>query len=434
MAAPAAARCLRAALRQAAIDTGVPGIFTWAGYHDTFLPLLPTVTKDIAEDGWVLGRDQNGGVAGTIARGEPAAARRARPVSRRLRRGAGMRMLADIAIKPFRIVQEARTSSSLSAAPDLAAARPAAVASTRRPSSAAPAATDAAQAQAEAEGGEGRPARGRASADDRARSGLTLKQNETRRHPRRGVRHDAGAASRSIRRSGWTSISRRCTTSSPAARATTPAPMEAAISKIGAIYQGFNQVANAPNQGQALLNLAAGGGGGAGRRLRRSCRTPRKDLPKPIAADAADRGAEQQRRGDRSGASKELSDAWKPRCCRCAKRRSTATRSSPTARPTCRSTISPTCSAPAALIDQFFNQNLKPFVDTTQQAVEVAGRRTTAARPVAGSSLTSSSAPRRSAMRCSPAAPQIGIKFQLAPVDARSRRRPDQPRHRRRSR
>ena len=39
------------------LNTGMPGIFTWAGYHNVFLPLLPSVTQDVAEDDWVLGRE-----------------------------------------------------------------------------------------------------------------------------------------------------------------------------------------------------------------------------------------------------------------------------------------------------------------------------------------------------------------------------------------
>ena len=37
------------------LNTGVDGLYTWAGYHDTFLDLLPEITRDIAEDSWVLG-------------------------------------------------------------------------------------------------------------------------------------------------------------------------------------------------------------------------------------------------------------------------------------------------------------------------------------------------------------------------------------------
>ena len=38
------------------LNTGVPGIFTWDGLPQRFLPLVPQVTKDASEDGWVLGR------------------------------------------------------------------------------------------------------------------------------------------------------------------------------------------------------------------------------------------------------------------------------------------------------------------------------------------------------------------------------------------
>ena len=50
-----------------ALNTGVPGIFTWDGYHTVFLPLLPQVTKDASEDGWVLGRQTSGKLWRTIS-------------------------------------------------------------------------------------------------------------------------------------------------------------------------------------------------------------------------------------------------------------------------------------------------------------------------------------------------------------------------------
>ncbi len=43
------------------LTTGVPGIYTWAGYHDTLTKLLPEVTSDVAEDSWVLGRQDRVG-------------------------------------------------------------------------------------------------------------------------------------------------------------------------------------------------------------------------------------------------------------------------------------------------------------------------------------------------------------------------------------
>ena len=83
------------------LSTGVLGVYTYSGYHSTFLPMLPTVTQDIAEDGWVLGLPDRG-ISGRLAQ------------TTRLRRDVlGLylddyvkqwdALLADIAIKPFRV-------------------------------------------------------------------------------------------------------------------------------------------------------------------------------------------------------------------------------------------------------------------------------------------------------------------------------------------
>ncbi len=48
------------------LNTGVPGIFTWEGYHNVFLPLVPQVTKDASEEGWVLGRQSAGNVLASV--------------------------------------------------------------------------------------------------------------------------------------------------------------------------------------------------------------------------------------------------------------------------------------------------------------------------------------------------------------------------------
>ena len=49
------------------LNTGVPGIFTYEGYHTVFITLLPSVTKDATENDWVLGRQHAGGIAGSLA-------------------------------------------------------------------------------------------------------------------------------------------------------------------------------------------------------------------------------------------------------------------------------------------------------------------------------------------------------------------------------
>ena len=37
---------------------GIEGIYTFDGFHDVFLPAVGDVTRSVAEDGWVLGREQ----------------------------------------------------------------------------------------------------------------------------------------------------------------------------------------------------------------------------------------------------------------------------------------------------------------------------------------------------------------------------------------
>ena len=66
-----------------ALNTGVPGIFTWNGYHTVLLPLLPQVTKDASEDGWVLGRPPVK-LSETHQPAQPAAPRRPGALPRRL--------------------------------------------------------------------------------------------------------------------------------------------------------------------------------------------------------------------------------------------------------------------------------------------------------------------------------------------------------------
>ena len=43
------------------MTSGVDGLYTWAGYHETLTKLLPEVTSDVAEDSWVLGRQDRVG-------------------------------------------------------------------------------------------------------------------------------------------------------------------------------------------------------------------------------------------------------------------------------------------------------------------------------------------------------------------------------------
>ncbi len=145
-----------------------------------------------------------------------------------------------------------------------------------------------------------------------------------------------------------------------------PSPMETAITKIQALYQNFNQVANAPNQGQALLGVVAGGaGGGGGAGAAAQLQGLAKDLPKPIAAMLQTVSASSSS-VTANGASQQLTDAWRSKVlplCNAAFDRYPFIAASGQDVPM---GDFATLLGPGGLIDGFFNDNLKPFVDTTQ--------------------------------------------------------------------
>ena len=116
-----------------------------------------------------------------------------------------------------------------------------------------------------------------------ARSGLSIEQNAGRRASSARRSATTPTASRSIRPHGSTSISAACD-DFVAGSKDKPAQLEVVIGKIQQIYQGMNQAANAPNQGQRCsawspAAAAAAAAVGAGAAPRRSCRTSRKACP-----------------------------------------------------------------------------------------------------------------------------------------------------------
>ncbi|MBV9749299.1 MAG: type VI secretion system membrane subunit TssM, partial [Acetobacteraceae bacterium] len=344
------------------LSTGVPGIFTWAGYHTVFLPLLPTVTQDIAEDGWVLGEKRGGGVGGTIAK------------TNQLRRDVlGLylddytrrwdAMLADIAIKPFGNLQAGLDELNLLAAPD-SPLRDLLQSVDSQTQLSHPAATDQAASQAEAKAAKvGQKAAGFAAVQ--ARAGLDFQSNTL--VSILGEAFGPGPnGSKPVDPAVRVDEHFRAIHDFVAGGDQKQSPMEAAIQKIQAIYQSFNQVANAPNQGQALLGVVAGGGaagGGGGGSAAAQLQALSKDLPKPIAAMLQTVSLSSSA-VTASGASQELADAWKSKVlplCQAAFGRYPFVAGSA-------ADVPPDDFAhllgPGGMIDQFFDQNLKPFVDT----------------------------------------------------------------------
>jgi type VI secretion system protein ImpL len=346
-----------------ALGTGLPGIFTWAGYHNTFLPLLPTVTQDIAEDTWILGRPHLD-VAATIAD------------TNKLRRDVvGLyldeyvrrwdTMLADIAVRGFGNVDEAVAQLGLLSGPsspfrNLLQSIDAQTQLSRA------GASDAATAQLEAKAAKtGQKAAGFGKII--AQSGLTYNQNAIA--DVLGEAFGSGGGAAPVDPASRVDAHFRAFHAFVTGANGEKAPMEVAIEKMGSIYQSMIQVSNAPNQGAALLGLAGGGGGGGGgspAAAASQLKDIAKGLPTPVAAmlQTVSTSSATVATG---GASKELDDAWRskvlPLCSEAFFDRYPFVAGSSSDVP---SDDFAHLLGPGGLIDGFFNDNLKSFVDTTR--------------------------------------------------------------------
>jgi type VI secretion system protein ImpL len=341
------------------VHRGVPGIYTHAGYHQTFLPLLPTVTQDIAEDGWVLGIPDRG-VAATLAE------------TTKLRRDVlGLylddyarqwdAMIADISLKPFSSLSEATDELSLLSAPDSPLREILQSIDTQTQLSRT-GAGDAAGAKAEATFAKvGKRAAGIGAFE--AKGGMTFAESELASVLGESL-GDAGGkpvdpATRVDEHFKWVH-------DFVAGKAGEPPPMEVAINKIQSMYQNFNQVASAANPGAILVQQAAGGGGGAGGGGSPAAQLAAlsKDLPKPIAGmlqTVSDSGTKVAS----SGASASLSDAWRanvlPLCLQAFNRYPFVAGSSQDVPVDDFANLL----GPGGLMDKFFNDNLQKLIDTS---------------------------------------------------------------------
>jgi type VI secretion system protein ImpL len=345
------------------LDSGVPAIYTWPGYHRVFLELLPTVTQDISEDAWVLGRPKRD-IAATVR--DTAKLRRdvlGLYLDDYVRRWDAM--LADIAIQPFDNLPQGLDQLSLLSAPasplrDLLLSIDAQTQLSRTGASN--------QAVANVESKATKIA-GKAAgfAQFAARSGLTLQQNE--------LANILGEAFGSDPSGKPTDPSMRVDDHFKALHDFVtgadgrPSAMEASLAKIQQSYLSLNQAANAPNQGQALLNQVAatgasgtGGAAGAGSQLQDQLR----DMPRPVAAmlQSLPGSINQVLNG---GASQTLSDEWRSKVlplCEAAFNRYPMVASSAADVPV---DDFARLLAPGGMMSQFFDQYLKAFVDTTQR-------------------------------------------------------------------
>ena len=343
------------------LNEGVPGIFTWVGYHNVFQTALASVSTDILEDGWVLGhekRDLAATVRDTTRLRKDVFSLYLDDYTRRWDQ-----FLADVQIKPFASMQEAlELLSALSAPSSPLRELMEGVDVQTQLSRAAP--TDAAAAAAQARAGRMAARAGQFAAFE-ARSGLSFRQQEL------------------------TDIMAQAYGSDPGGKPIDPAkrvdehfkalhewvvgksdgggisPMELAIQKVNSIYTAFNQVANSPSQGQALVGLIGGGaanGGTPSQQLQDLARTAPPAIAPMLATVAT--SAAQVTSG---GASRELSDAWRAKVaplCEVALARYPLVRASSN---DVQLDDFAQLLGPGGQVQKFFDQYLKPFVDTTQR-------------------------------------------------------------------
>jgi type VI secretion system protein ImpL len=343
------------------LNSGMPGIFTYEGYHTVFTTLLPSVTKDATENDWVLGRQHAGGIAGSLA--EMGKLRRdvlslyLDDYTRRWDL-----LLANIALKPFTSLAQGLDELFVLSAPD-SPLRDLLTAIDSETQLSRPAATDKALGAVAGKAGVvGKQLGGFGSY--LARSGLSMEQNEAVNvlGSALGTSPDGKPVDPATRVDAHFKQFHDFVTGTKEK----PAQLEAVIGNIQQIYAGMSQAANAPSQGTALLaQLGAAGGAGGNGGAAAQLTAAAQGAPKPVA-DMLTSVSQSSSQVTASGASAQLSDAWK-------------------------SKVLPLCQAafdrypfvagsaqdvplddfvhllgPGGLMDQFFDQNLKTFVDTSK--------------------------------------------------------------------
>lgn len=347
------------------LETGIGGIYTWAGYHNVFLPLVATVTQDITEDSWVLGRDKRD-VQGVI---RDTAKLRKDVIGLYLDDYARRwdAMLADIAVKPYGTMAQALDQLSLLSAP-ASPLRDLMLAIDAQTQLGRPGAADAAVAAAEQKAARvGQRVTGFAAFE--ARSGLSMRQNEM--FSLLGEVFGSDPAGKPLDPAKRVDEHFRTLHEFVTGTEAKPAGLETAIQRIQAIYQGFNQAAAAPSQGQSLLGTLSAPGGTTGpgtsgsspaaqlQELTRSMPPEVAAMLGPVARNATQLAA--------SGASQEMSDAWKSQVlplCQAAFNRYPFVAASKDDVPIDDFTQ---LLGPSGQMEVFFAKYLKPFVDTSQR-------------------------------------------------------------------
>ena len=329
------------------LDTGVDGIYTYAGYHDTFAKLLPDVTQDVAEDSWVLGRQDR-----VASDGAQIAQLRKDVLGLYLddyvRRWDTA--IADVQVKPFKTMSDGLDEMNTLSGPN-------------SPLRAVFQAFDAETQLVQVTQGDKLGANSaKLAATEAQREALTKTSARERR-----IALMLGAT-----------LAPGAVVVDPAQRVNDhfkwlhdfvgtperPGGLEAVLTKMAQIYTSFSQVAASPNAAQALLGAASSNSGGS---LSAQLDTLGNSMPGPVQA-MVKTVSQSSSTVTSSGAKQQIEDSWAtkvlPLCQAALTDRYPLVASSTNDVPM---DDFIKLMAPGGLIAQFFEDTLKPFVDTTQK-------------------------------------------------------------------
>ncbi|MCG5240216.1 type VI secretion system membrane subunit TssM [Azospirillum doebereinerae] len=339
------------------LSDGVPGLYTYDGFHKAVLPALPKVAKALVEENWVLGQPSSGpqalASAQTLEKGILAVYldRYARQWDE---------VLGDVVIVPLRgLNQAADVLNSLSGPQSPLKLWLTAMV---RETTLAPGPQD----KGNAAGGPAAPVAG---------------------GPLAGVAQQAQAAEKALDASGTNAayLARLAGVSlQPAGPPPgqpindhfqplrtlvqgengAPPKLDEILKLMGDLYQQIARAANSPDQNGALLAGLSGAGGDRGAVIAQ-LRGLTRDLPAPIDGMVAT-VAQSSASVSVGGARAQINKAWQstvlPFCKAALDNRFPMVRTSPV---DVTNADFARLFAPGGMIDQFFNTNLRPFVDMT---------------------------------------------------------------------
>jgi type VI secretion system protein ImpL len=270
-AGPAASRVLQRTSGKSLAD-GIPGIYTYNGFYNTFRPLLPDIAREVAKESWVVGQ------AASIGEDPIALARLQNDVTALYLNEFGAqwdRLLGDVVIIPFTNVNQGVQTLGILSAPD-SPLRALMVSAAKETWLSKPPPTGIAGA-AGAAAGAGGVAQAAAAVQAQAQAGA---QDRLAQMLGAGTQQPGGVVDQAGR---YTDQHFKALHDLADGPPTGPLPIDGTIAALGDLYKSMNKLGATNNQGGALLGAASAGDGGAAQLQANAARLP-EPLKGAIAA------------------------------------------------------------------------------------------------------------------------------------------------------